>query len=60
MFKLEFETDGAAFQDGLDGRDVWEVAATVQSVAAWVRDGHRKGAVLDVNGNTVGHYELSE
>ena len=60
MFKLEFETGDETFQDGMDGVDLWEVAAAIRSVAAWLRDGHREGAVLDVNGNAVGHYELSE
>jgi len=53
MFKIEFETDNAAFQDG-DGPA--EVARILQILAVKVEDGQTSGTVRDINGNTVGSW----
>lgn len=60
MFKLEFETSNAAYQDGEDGVDVWCVADSIAEVEKWVRDGFTSGRVNDANGNHVGNWELSQ
>ncbi len=54
MFKLEFETDNAAFED-FEG----EVSRIVQDVARCVEAGRRRGKVSDANGNAVGKWELT-
>jgi len=55
MFKLEFDTDNAAFEPigGLD-----ETARILQDVARRISQGETSGRVRDVNGNCVGHFEL--
>jgi hypothetical protein len=58
MFKLEFATDNAAFQDGarIDeaARILREIADKMESKAQL-----GGGRVRDVNGNTVGHWEMT-
>lgn len=58
MFKLEFSTSNAAFQD--DGLPSFAVAQCLFEVADEVRAGRKRGSVFDGNGNTVGKWELSE
>ena len=54
MFTLKFKTDNAAFTDyPLD-----EVARILKEVTAQLEGGERMGNLRDLNGNTVGHYEL--
>ena len=60
MFKLDFETDNAAYQDGEDGIDVWRVADSLLDVARDLQSGFTSGRVIDENGNHVGHWELSQ
>jgi len=58
MFKLEFSTDNAAFDDDVQG----EVARILRAVADGLEDGpilNTERPVRDVNGNTVGSWELS-
>ena len=54
MFKLEFSTDNAAFEDSL------EVVVILERIAQKVKGGDTFGAVKDSNGNTVGRWSLSE
>ena len=54
MFKLEFSTDNAAFEDSL------EVVRILERIAQNVKGGDTFGAVKDSNGNTVGRWSLSE
>jgi hypothetical protein len=58
-FKLEFETDNAAFEEG-DCPEV-EIVRILRDVAATVADldGTKSGNVVDSNGNTVGSWSLS-
>lgn len=58
MFKLEFETDNAAFTDG---NKETEVANIIMSIAKWITYyGDTQGDVCDSNGNTVGTWELTD
>lgn len=58
MFKLEFEVTNAAFDDG---NRVHEAARILRAIAAKLENGDQVGggAVLDVNGNRVGHWEMT-
>lgn len=57
MFKLEFTTDNAAFDNNaMPG----EVARILQWVAGRIKDGHVSGRVIDANGNIVGGYLLDD
>lgn len=55
MFKLEFDTGNAAYQD--EGGIV-EVQETLKDVVDRIERGDRDGVVLDPNGNTVGSWKL--
>lgn len=57
MFKLEIETDNAAFEDGAE----LEIARILRNVAERLEylDGLREGNARDINGNRVGRWELS-
>jgi len=65
MFRLEISTDNAAF--GEDEHDDYakadEVARILETLAAALQDsiGHLPagGSVFDINGNTVGRWELN-
>lgn len=54
MFKLTIKTDNAAFGD----EPGYEVARILRDIAHKVEEGYTSGSVLDVNGNTVGHFDL--
>lgn len=60
MFKLEFETTNAAYQDGDELLDVWCVADSLLDVARDLQNGFTSGRVHDANGNHVGDWELSQ
>jgi hypothetical protein len=55
MFKLTFKTDNAAFNRG-DHPD--EVARILRDVAIRIQAGHGNGKVYDLNGNTVGEFDV--
>lgn len=59
MFTLKFSTDNAAFDEMTDG-----VVATLRQVAQAIENDGRLGvtdggSIRDVNGNTIGRWELS-
>lgn len=58
MFKLEFSTTNAAFQDG-ELPLSFEVARCLADVVDDVKSGLLRGTVIDANGNGVGRWELS-
>ena len=60
MFKLEFSTDNAAFNEGGENGRFYEVADILLRVAQCVQAGALGGAVQDSNGNTIGRWSLSE
>lgn len=57
MFKIEFSTDNAAFDDA----PASEVARILRKIARQVEQGDPLGGgpVHDANGNRVGHWELT-
>ena len=55
MFKIEFATDNAAFDD----HPQYEVARILRMAADRVADGNTSGQVRDGNGNTVGTWEFT-
>jgi hypothetical protein len=54
-FTLKFKTDNAAFGDGAGAA---EVARILRDVADKVANGRDYGSVQDINGNTVGDWDL--
>jgi hypothetical protein len=55
MFKLEFETDNAAFGDDAS-EEAAEMARVIYHVATRVLAGYRTGVCVDSNGNIVGEW----
>lgn len=55
MFKLEFETDNAAFEYGAGT----ETNRILRDVARRIKDGDLDGKIRDLNGNTIGSYTLN-
>jgi hypothetical protein len=55
MFRIEFETDNAAFGEVLD----YEVSRILKEIAGKIEGGRAGGSVLDINGNVIGEWELS-
>lgn len=53
MFKIQFETDNAAFQDD---NFTFEVERILKEVTEKVNNGYTEGSILDVNGNVVGEF----
>lgn len=57
MFEVKFETGNAQFEGVAD--EYWEqVASVLRGIASKVERGSHSGPVMDVNGNTIGHYYL--
>lgn len=62
MFKLEFDTDNAAFDDDADAYTNHnaraEIARILLAVAENVREGADGGHIRDVNGNHIGTWDF--
>lgn len=56
MFKLEFETDNAAFETDAAA----EANHILQEIAGSLRAGYTEGIIQDRNGNKIGRYELTQ
>ncbi len=56
-FKAEFDTDNAAFDDA----PASEAARILREIARKIEQGEDLGGgkIKDVNGNTIGHWELT-
>lgn len=57
MFKLEIETDNDAFGTSAHST-AREVARILRRLATRLDDGATDGRIMDVNGNSVGHFDL--
>lgn len=55
QFKLTVDLDNAAFAGNIGG----ELGAVFARVTSKLGCGYTEGKVLDTNGNTVGHFELT-
>lgn len=55
MLRLEIETGNAAFADGGQAA---EVARILRQAASKIERGSHSGPLHDLNGNTVGRYDL--
>lgn len=53
-FKLEFDTDNAAFDDHIQV----EIPSILKHVAQMVTFGRKSGKVKDAKGNSIGSWEL--
>lgn len=61
MFRMEFETDGAAFKDPVTGEDdalaeAMEITRILNEVMRAMRNGAKSGTVVDINGNRIGQW----
>lgn len=52
--KIEFETSGAAFED----YEKEEIMRILEEVIVKVKNGRSEGKILDINGNSIGEWEL--
>jgi len=59
MFKLEIETDNAAFSDGFVGIELKRILQKVIRDIESFEEGRIERTLLDINGNVVGGFELS-
>lgn len=62
--KIKFNTNNAAFKDP-DGVKSWddlykerEVTRILEIIIDKVNGGHRKGVIIDINGNKIGEWSL--
>ncbi|GAA2321631.1 hypothetical protein GCM10010149_88360 [Nonomuraea roseoviolacea subsp. roseoviolacea] len=58
MFKLEFKTSNAAFDDENDGNAQAEIKDILTDLAAKVYDGYTEGVIKDTNGNRIGSWSF--
>lgn len=56
MLKIEIDTSNAAFDDSL----TYEVNMCFDRISRKLAQGDTKGAIMDSNGNQVGHFTLTE
>jgi len=57
MVKIEFKTDNDAFAND---NDEWEIARILQLIARQIQDGYDNDKIRDINGNTIGSWEITE
>ena len=55
MFKMEFKTGNAAFEDYAEQ----EISRILKEIADKVENGSTGGKVRDINGNTIGEWDLN-
>lgn len=60
MLKIEFETSGAAFNDGACYGVAFETARILKKAAAEMEEGRDCGLCKDYNGNTVGKWSFKK
>lgn len=58
MFKLEIETDNAAFADGYQGLELARILRSVANILEEMNSEGGGGVQRDINGNTVGSWSL--
>lgn len=64
MFKIEIETDGAAFRNPLTGEEDatfenLELTRILENVVNKLKYDKNSGTILDINGNVTGRWEKS-
>jgi len=52
--KIEFSTDNAAFEAPAD----YMIATVLREIAMKIEGGKTEGAVVDINGNTIGQWSI--
>ena len=52
--KIQFETINAAFENYKEG----EISRILCSIARKIESGSTSGNVIDINGNTIGNWEI--
>ena len=55
MFKIEFKTGGAAFDEPYKASEIKRI---LKEISEKVECGYCSGKVIDINGNCVGEWEL--
>ena len=64
MFEVKINTDGAAFEAGVDEPEiddiikVGEINRLLRKIVVAMEDGKREGSVIDTYGNKVGEWRL--
>ena len=62
--KIQFSTEGAAFKDEYEDEAInniykrQETARILKKIASYVESGTDYGAIMDINGNRIGNWEL--
>lgn len=64
MFKLEFTTSNAAFNDPFTGEEnkadkANETVRIINRISKEISIGKTSGVVMDINGNKIGEWELN-
>lgn len=55
--KIEFKTGGAAFDEPYQASEIKRI---LEEIATKVECGYYSGKIIDINGNNVGEWELTE
>lgn len=58
MFHMKMSTKGSAFTEEFAGKNE-EVARILEEAAMKLREGNERGIMLDMNGNLVGEWRLT-
>ena len=61
MFKAEIKLGGAAYrtEEGTEyDHSNYELIRNLQEIIEKLNNGYTEGAVMDINGNKVGHWEI--
>jgi hypothetical protein len=60
MVKIEIQTGGSAFLNDDETLDTTEIVRLLRKVATKIENGYESGAIMDINGNNVGSYDIKE
>lgn len=60
MVKIEIRTGGAAFRNEDETLDTTEIVRILRSAAQKIENGLEKGVFMDINGNSVGNFDIGD
>lgn len=60
MVKIEIQTGGSAFRNEDETLDTTEIVRLLRCTAQKIENGYDSGKIMDINGNSVGLFEIGE
>ena len=60
MVSVKINTGGSAFRNEEETLDTYEIVRLLRQTAQKIENGYTDANIMDINGNTVGRFEIGE